>query len=108
MFTALDAVEEWPTHDLFAPVSNTTDADNRRDFELFPNPASHTIFLTNLPAGDCTVRVHDALGRLVFQNKSSVDGQYSVDVSHYPAGVYMLTLTLTDVLLPSSKLFYVK
>jgi len=108
VFTALDVVEEWPTHDLFAPVSNTTDADNRRDFALFPNPASHTIFLTNLPAGDCTVRVHDALGRLVFQNKYSVDGQYSIDVRHYPAGVYILTLTLTDVSLPSSKLFYVK
>lgn len=57
---------------------------------LFPNPTTDWVQWKGLSAGETvTVRVHDTLGRLCFEEKTS---QAAVDLGALPDGLYLVTL----------------
>lgn len=82
------------------PVVSTSAPDQAApQARLMPNPASTqaTLFLDNVPAGSCTVRISDALGRLVReQHASEVPTNASLllplDLSALPAGWYTVAI----------------
>jgi photosystem II stability/assembly factor-like uncharacterized protein len=59
-----------------------------------PNPSADGRFRLSVPAGPAaTVRVHDAVGRLVLERQlGATPGDVSLDLSQYRAGVYTLDL----------------
>lgn len=64
--------------------------------QLWPNPAGSVLLINRaepLPAG-CSIRIFDALGRLrmSLQQLNSSGSQLEIDVSSFPAGVYLLVI----------------
>ncbi len=57
-------------------------------FEMYPNPATETVVLKNMPA-DAQLTVYDASGRIVFTGNSSTS---AIPVSNWPTGFYVLQL----------------
>jgi hypothetical protein len=58
------------------------------DIQLFPNPTTGEIQLTNVDADQ--VQVFDSMGRLLFSEKQPGN---TLDISEMPAGVYFLKIT---------------
>lgn len=57
-------------------------------FEVYPNPSGHTVFLSG-PAIGSTVRLLDALGRSVLQERITAE-PHGLSVAGLPAGMYLL------------------
>lgn len=58
---------------------------------VYPNPVVNELNLANLPVGTHTVRLHGISGTLLLQ-RTLTEGAASLDVSHLPAGFYLLTV----------------
>lgn len=63
-------------------------------FQVYPNPATTTLHL-RLPEQFSheiiSIKIFDALGRLVL-NETTYERHLELDVNHFPAGIYQLTL----------------
>jgi arabinogalactan endo-1,4-beta-galactosidase len=57
---------------------------NKKDVELFPNPASEIIYFKGLD-NDAEVFVYDVFGRLILNNKTNKN---SLDISELNSGIY--------------------
>ena len=57
---------------------------------IFPNPATESIYISNLREENTTIKIYDIKGRLVLENKIS-DKSY-LDVSQLSKGIYQLSL----------------
>jgi hypothetical protein len=57
-------------------------------FSFYPNPATETVLLKNMPA-DAQFTIYDASGRMVFTGNSSTA---AIPVQQWPAGFYVLQL----------------
>ncbi len=62
------------------------------DIRLYPNPSSGTIHLV-APIGMSRVRVTNMTGNLIYQ---AADFRDEINVSSWPPGVYLMTITLND------------
>ena len=63
-------------------------------FRLFPNPASDNVTLKFSKADPVSVRVYNALGKLIFYDKEvSLSNGFDINVSSYTSGVYFVKLT---------------
>jgi hypothetical protein len=71
--------------------------------EIFPNPASTTV---NIIAPNWSHSIHliDILGRDAMTGMSTQDGQFTLDVSHLPHGIYSVLLDRDGALLPVGKI----
>ncbi len=68
---------------------------------VYPNPTSDELHIQIQTASPQPVEItiHDALGKLIYQNEekiNSFDFQTSVDVSHFPSGVYWLKVRFVE------------
>ncbi|MFN0175929.1 MAG: PKD domain-containing protein [Saprospiraceae bacterium] len=62
------------------------------EWRLFPNPTTGIVQWSGLPEGESTtVRVHDAIGRLCFEQETT---ESRADLGGLPDGVYFVTLRL--------------
>lgn len=70
---------------------------NPQPFTIYPNPASATISIAgNMPdLENCNIRLFDASGRIagVYHSQSSETSYILLDVSNYPAGIYILEIS---------------
>lgn len=60
--------------------------------KIYPNPASDVLFLQLDNDQPCKWTLRDLTGRTL--KSGTVTGKTSIDVKHYPSGVYMLTLNI--------------
>jgi len=62
--------------------------------ELFPNPASDWLRLTisGSESKDCDFVLYNALGQVVFSQKTNGDGQFDMDIRHLDTGLYHFVL----------------
>ena len=74
-------------------VSEENSRINLQTTRIYPNPFSSTITikLTGEWQEETTVRIYNAIGALVLDKKMT-GSEYSVEVSHLPAGIYFLDI----------------
>ena len=69
-------------------------------FEVYPNPCSDKLKLRNLKleTRDLQLEIIDITGKVMYEEKMGRrgDGEISVDVSHLPAGLYLVKLQTED------------
>ncbi|WP_324068978.1 MAG: T9SS type A sorting domain-containing protein [Flavobacterium sp.] len=85
---------------------SATEFEQENVFTMYPNPAKDVVNLTyNLTVTNATVSIYDVTGRLI-QNVAlnSVTGSSELNVSSYPAGVYLVLVKQGAVVVSSSKL----
>lgn len=58
--------------------------------ELYPNPASSSIYLTGLKTASSKISVYDVMGKKVLEGTAETKTEYPVDVSGLTNGVYFL------------------
>jgi len=64
---------------------------NQIDIEIYPNPATGHITLTNLPQNeDVRITVYNVLSKLVYEKETA---EHQIDLSGLPSGVYMFHVT---------------
>ena len=75
-------------------------------FTMYPNPAKDVVNLAyNLTDTNAIVSIYDVTGRLVHEVAlDSVSGTRELNVSSYPAGLYMLVVKQADTILWQHKL----
>ncbi len=68
-------------------------------FSAFPNPLNDVLHIVGegfLGEGNLTIKIYDALGKLVYLNNLEMDGQFNSfeinEVSAFPAGNYLLSI----------------
>jgi hypothetical protein len=73
-------------------IENNTTDNNTGTVSLFPNPASTTITLQNLPGEDqVDVAIYRMDGVTIMRTQISADDN-SIDISKLPGGLYILTV----------------
>ena len=85
---------------------STDEFEQENVFTMYPNPAKDVVNLAyNLTDANATVEVFDLTGRLI-QNVAlnSVTGSSELNVSSYPAGVYLVLVKQGAEVVSSSKL----
>ena len=85
---------------------STDEFQQENVFTMYPNPAKDVVNLAyNLTDANATVEVFDLTGRLI-QNVAlnSFSGSNELNVSAYPAGMYMLVVKQADTILWQNKL----
>ena len=76
-----DVIEEW--------------SQSNESMEIFPNPAMESITIRSIPAG--TIRIIDALGKVVLQTKNNDQEEMQLDVSKWEIGVYSVQVNGNEV-----------
>ncbi|MUU77704.1 T9SS type A sorting domain-containing protein [Winogradskyella endarachnes] len=71
-----------------------TDSEFKIDeFKMYPNPATHQVNLKWKISEPVTVRVFNALGKLVFYSKNKdLSSTYKIDSSSFASGIYFVKL----------------
>ena len=75
-------------------------------FTMYPNPAKDVVTLQyDLAVTNATVAIFDVTGRLIHEGAlNSVTGSSELNVSTYPAGMYMLVVKQAGTILWQNKL----
>jgi uncharacterized delta-60 repeat protein len=84
----------------------TDELKTSTDLQVFPNPAydNLTLVFPQQSAGENTVRITDALGRIAFEQKlNTTDGTINLDVSSLKNGYYTLFLIKNGKLVMHTK-----
>ena len=65
--------------------------------EVFPNPTTGLLNISfeNSDLGGYNVEIYDALGRLVASENVNASGNYTMDISAYPEGLYVVRISTT-------------
>lgn len=76
------------------PVAVASPAGERREFEMYPNPASGKVLLTGeFSAGEwLTVAVYSMEGSLVLEHSAGYAGYLQLDVAGLPGGAYFVKI----------------
>jgi trimeric autotransporter adhesin len=78
-------------------ITSVEDVDTLSDIGLFPNPSTGVVNVSGwtISGGSSIILVlFDGTGRMVYDTRLSVNGQFSesIDLSHLPKGLYTLQL----------------
>ena len=82
-------------------ISTTTSAVSaikNNGFDLFPNPSSDKIYITNENQKIQQLKIYNNLGALVYENNSN-QLHYSIDVSPFSKGLYYVNVLSFDAIL---------
>ncbi|HEX8563642.1 MAG TPA: T9SS type A sorting domain-containing protein [Flavobacterium sp.] len=78
---------------------------NRDTFQVYPNPATNTIFISSHePQTITNISIHDVLGKLILEVAYVSENQSIVDVSGLSPGIYTVTIATSDSLKTVKKL----
>ncbi|MDF1695576.1 MAG: M4 family metallopeptidase [Saprospiraceae bacterium] len=74
-------------------------------FDIFPNPASQQLTISTKNNGPALTafRITDMMGRTVFNDSPYMNGSWTIDISSFPVGQYILTMSTKEG--RSSKMF---
>ncbi|MBL7798234.1 MAG: right-handed parallel beta-helix repeat-containing protein [Saprospiraceae bacterium] len=64
-----------------------------RPLEILPNPTSETIQITLPPMSGSQLIIFDLSGKVVFQNTDLSGSRTTVEIGHFPAGLYQVLLS---------------
>ena len=70
-------------------VNEKDDKETTESITLMPNPVNTVLTITGLKADDNTLTVYDGTGKCIYKTNVR-SGQLSLNVSSYPAGIYLL------------------
>lgn len=76
-------------------ITNTTSlVEDKKDFDITPNPSSDKIYLSSFPDKTEKLSLYSIDGRLLIEkNISPFDDQIEINLSPFPAGVYTISIT---------------
>jgi FlaG/FlaF family flagellin (archaellin) len=78
---------------IFGESQLSRDQDSLASFRLYPNPTSDAFSIATSTANEgLTVKIHDVLGKLLFQNDNYIPDT-AINIQDYPKGVYIVTVT---------------
>jgi hypothetical protein len=64
--------------------------NGKADMQAFPNPASHFVSVTNIPA-NTEITMIDIEGRVVIRNKfAGKNGMLKLNITNLPSGTYFI------------------
>ena len=70
---------------------------NKVESTIFPNPATDNLNITSSLQGAATVRVFDAIGRVVLENNASLsNATFTQNVSSLESGMYIIQIKTAD------------
>lgn len=70
---------------------SSSDLEAENGFLLYPNPAMNSIILNHVFSGEIGIRIFDASGKSLFEEKLNADGsEIEMDISTFPEGIYLL------------------
>lgn len=77
-----------------AIVNSISELENAQNWNLYPNPARHTLFVkpVRMPEQAVQIRVYSALGAQLDMEINSQQNAYRIDLSNFSQGVYFLEL----------------
>ena len=78
--------------------TNNIVVNNSSDPEIYPNPATDFITITNFATEPekCLLRLFDSQGRLLLKKEVEISGNYRLDISGIKNGIYFLNLRWMD------------
>lgn len=75
----------------------TVDDYGLESLQMYPNPAKNNVFIKWDKTERVTLRVFDALGKLIFFNKNiNISQSTEIDVSNYEPGIYFIKINNRD------------
>ena len=81
-------------------INSLNETKNESDVSLYPNPTSGNITVHNAQENIQHVRVRNILGENILELIKPNASEFSLDLSKYPAGIYVVTFaTLTSVIM---------
>ncbi len=78
--------------------SNVNDITNTNNIEVFPNP-SHGLFNIQSDSEIISVSVMDIVGKEIYNNSSFAKSKDEINLSDYPAGLYLMKIEIGDRLI---------
>lgn len=81
----------------------STNSLNKKNNFIIKNPITHQLAIQNLDGKQITITIMDAHGRQIISEKSN-DNLFLLEVEHWNAGIYFLTLLDTDFQLYTYKI----
>ncbi|OUS02093.1 hypothetical protein A9Q86_05430 [Flavobacteriales bacterium 33_180_T64] len=83
------------TSDVFDATLSVNEFD-LESFKIYPNPASDTVSLSWNRSENVSIRIYDALGKLMFFAKNrTISEPTTIDVSNYASGFYFVKINNT-------------
>jgi len=79
-------------------IPSAVSAIKNNGFDLFPNPSSDKIYITNENQKIQQLKIYNNLGALVYENNSN-QLHYSIDVSPFSKGLYYVNVLSFDAIL---------
>jgi ligand-binding sensor domain-containing protein len=79
-------------------IPSAVSAIKNNGFDLFPNPSSDKIYITNENQKIQKLKIYNNLGALVYENNSN-QLHYSIDVSPFSKGLYYVNVLSFDAIL---------
>ena len=79
-------------------ITSAVSAIKNNGFDLFPNPSSDKIYITNENQKIQQLKIYNNLGALVYENNSN-QLHYSIDVSPFSKGLYYVNVLSFDAIL---------
>ena len=77
---------------LFTPGTVGVHETGESAVRVFPNPATHTLFLENSGAQEIPCLLSDISGKTIWQSTLAPQATRNVDLTPYPAGLYFLKM----------------
>jgi hypothetical protein len=78
------------TTKFFEPKAINCSNEPNNMISVFPNPFTNSITIKGNFNDECSVQICNAIGEIVFENNIKIDGEKTIDVSHYSPGLYMV------------------
>jgi hypothetical protein len=81
------------------------------DVEVIPNPASETVnfVLKNSTEGVCRILLMNSIGKTIFEGSFNCSlKSYSLDISHFAAGIYHAEIEISNSVYKNAKLVIVR
>lgn len=78
--------------------------DKNSNVKLYPNPVGDQLKIESLNSNEClTIEIYNTLGSLVYQTKST-DAITTIDLSDFENGLYIVKITMGDILYSTQKI----
>ena len=75
-------------------TSTAIELNGPNRINIYPNPASDKIYISNLKEDNISMKVHDIKGRLVFENK--ISNKEYLNISKLSKGIYQIKFEASD------------
>ena len=87
----------WVTNRFDTDALNINDLEKLSEISLYPNPANNTVNLFWNKSDDVSIRIFNALGKLMYYSKDvSLTNGHDIVISNYASGLYFVRMNTQD------------